>query len=153
MFQPTEAPVDLAPGFASMGRMRARIALVSVVLAVCATAAAQAPRSQDDLVWGTFVGGPGRSPARGDIGADPGTIELGSSPWRCGYGRIRQAAISADDWSVQRVLACQRDRATVSATASCRVHAGRVEEHAATLSLGTAGDEAHVTVTLSCRPR
>ena len=136
-----------------MARMRTRIALVTLVLAVCATAVAQAPRTQDDLAWGTFVGGPGRSPSRGDIGAEPGTIDLGTSPWRCGYGRVRHAAISGDDWSVQRVLACQRDRATVSATASCRVREGRVEEHAATLSLGTVGDETHVTVTLSCRPR
>jgi hypothetical protein len=127
------------------------LALGTVVLS--AIALAQAPRGEDDIVWSTFVGGPGRSPASGDLGADPGELALGTSPWRCGYGRVRHAAISGDDWSVQRVLACQRADATVSSTASCRVHDGRVEEHAATLSLGSVGESNHITVTLSCRAR
>lgn len=134
--------------------MRGRLLPILLgALALTTTALAQAPRGQDDIVWGTFVGGPGRSPSRGDVGAEPGTIDLGESPWRCGYGRVRHAAISPEDWSVQRVLACQRDQATVSSTASCRVRNGSVEEHAATLSLGSTGDSAHVTVTLSCRAR
>lgn len=137
---------------AAIMRARPVIALLAVV-AVTATAAAQLPSSEDDIAWSTFVGGPGRVPSRVVVETDPGTIDLGESPWRCGYGRARHAAISGDDWSVQRVLACQRDEATVSATASCRVHDGRVEEHAATLSLGSVGGGAHVTVTLSCRPR
>lgn len=132
---------------------RSAITLALSLLTLAGTALAQGPRAQEDIVWGTFVGGPGRSPSRGDAGAEPGTIELGDSPWRCGYGRVRHAAISEDDWSVQRVLACQRDQATVSSTASCRVRQGRVEEHAATLSLGSVGDARHVTVTLSCRAR
>lgn len=133
-------------------RARSILALVAVA-AITVTAAAQLPSTEDDIVWSTFVGGPGRQPSRVTVGTDPGTIDLGQTPWRCGYARARHAAISPDDWSVQRVLACQRGEATVSATASCRVHEGRVEEHAATLSLGSAGGGAHVTVTLSCRPR
>ena len=128
-------------------------AALALCVAATATALAQVPADRDDLEWTTFVGGPGRSPARAVVGAAPGTIDLGDGPWRCGYGRARHAEISPEDWSVQRVLACRRERATVSATASCRVHAGRIDEHAATLSLGTVGEDAHVTVTLSCRPR
>jgi hypothetical protein len=137
--------------------MRSRRALFAAALlagvGLTALAAAQLPSDADDIAWSSFVGGPGRRPQRVDLGAEPGTIDLGDSPWRCGYGRARHAAISASDWSVQRVLACQRDEATVSATASCRVHEGRLEEHAASLSLGTAGQSGHVTVTLSCRAR
>lgn len=134
--------------------MRPQVVTVVVgTMLLAALAASAQPRRADDLVWSTFVAGPGRSPQRGDIGAEPGTIELGNSPWRCGYGRTRDAAISERDWSVQRVLACQRGEATVSSTASCRVRDGRVEEHAATLSLGSTGDDVHVTVTLSCRAR
>lgn len=132
--------------------MRA-LRLVLVTLVFSSAAVAQAPRGERDIVWSTFVGGPGRSPQRGDVTSEPGTIELGDSPWRCGYGRIREAAISDDDWSVQRTLACQRGDATVSSTASCRVRRGTVEEHAATLSLGSVSQTAHVTVTLSCRGR
>lgn len=133
--------------------MRLRVLVTVAILALAATAAAQLPTSEDDMVWSSFVGGPGRRPRRVNLGAEPGTIDLGDSPWRCGYGRARHAAISENDWSVQRVLACQRDGGTVSATASCRIHEGRVEEHAATLSLGSVGGGAHVTVTLSCRAR
>ena len=137
-----------------MTRTRAALAFaLALTLVGAATALAQVPTSQDGLEWTTFVGGPGRSPSRAVLGDEPGTIELGDLPWRGGYGRARHAEISPDDWSIQRVLACRRERATVSATASCRVHAGRVDEHAATLSLGTVGEDTHVTVTLSCRPR
>lgn len=137
--------------------MRPRLfagSLVVLALAGLATIAiAQLPRGADDIVWSSFVAGPGRRPASVDRDGEPGTIELGDSPWRCGYGRPRHAAIRDTDWSVQRVLACQRDGATVSATASCRVHDGGLDEHAATLSLGSVGDDRHVTVTLSCRAR
>ena len=137
-----------------MGSRRALLSTLVLSAALASVALAQGgPRGQDDLVWSTFVGGPGRAPARADVTAEPGTIDLGTGPWRCGYGRIRHAAISADDWSVQRVLACRRDQATVSATASCRVRQGTVEEHAATLSRGTVGSTEHVTVPLSCRAR
>ena len=135
-----------------MTRARALASLV-LVLALAATAIAQVPAGRDDLEWTTFVAGPGRAPSRAVLGEPPGTIELGEGPWRCGYGRARHAEVSPDDWSVQRVLACRREQATVSATASCRVHDGRVDEHAATLSLGTVGEDVHITVTLSCRPR
>jgi hypothetical protein len=135
-----------------VARRTISILAILAILAIAIAAAAQVPQNPEQLVWGTFVAGPGR-PQRREVSAEPGTIDLGTSPWRCGYGRIRSASINESDWSVQRVLACQRDQATVSSTASCRVHEGRVDEHAATLSLGTVGDEAHVTVTLSCRPR
>jgi hypothetical protein len=135
-------------------RSKKRALLLCLPLALLAgVAGAQGARGQEDIVWTTFVAGPGRAPARGEAGNEPGVIELGSSAWQCGFGRIRHAAISNDDWSVQRVLACQRGEATVSATSSCRVRQGRVEERAATLSLGTTGESAHVTVTLSCRAR
>lgn len=132
-------------------RLQAAIAVVFVLTA--ATALAQVPTGPEGIVWTTFVAGPGRSPARATLGDEPGRIDLGESAWRCGFGRARHAAISPDDWSVQRVLACRRDQATVSATASCRVHDGRVDENAATLSLGTVDEDTHVTVTLSCQPR
>lgn len=133
--------------------MRRFVFLTLISSGIAAAALAQVPRGEEDIVWSTFVGGPGRSPARGDVGANPGELDLAGSPWRCGYGRVRHAVISPDDWSVQRVLACQRGDATVSSTASCRVHDRRVDEHAATLSLGSAGDSAHITVTLGCRAR
>ncbi|MEC7522204.1 MAG: hypothetical protein VYE22_20120 [Myxococcota bacterium] len=120
-------------------------------LALAAPAMAQTPSSPDAIEWTTFVGGPGRPSRREVVSAEPGAIELGDSPWRCGYARPRHAAIGEGDWSVQRVLACRRGEATVTSTASCRVRDGRVEEHAATLSLGTAGVDGHVTVTLGCQ--
>ncbi len=129
--------------------------MLAAALAFSAVAFGQArPRRSEDIAWTTFVGGPGRSPQRAEASHDPGTIDLGSSStWECGYGRIRHAAISDDDWSVQRVLACRRGDSTVSATASCRIRRGVVEESAASLSLGTTADTAHVTVTLSCSAR
>jgi hypothetical protein len=129
--------------------------LIVAALATCfslGTAAAQPPRGEADIAWTAFVGGDG-DPRRVAIGAEPGTLDLGDSPWSCGYARPRHATIGGDDWSVQRVLACRRGEATVTSTASCRVHAGRVEERAATLNLGTTGADGHVTVTLSCRAR
>lgn len=132
-----------------------RLLLVGILSAAAVTpcAVAQVPATPDDVAWFSFVGGPGRRPSNVGLTLEPGTIDLGDSAWSCGYGRIRQAAISSADWSVQRVLACRRGEATVSATASCRLRQGRLEEHAATLSLGGVDETGHVTVTLSCRER
>lgn len=130
-----------------------RYLLVLSATLTAATALAQVPTGPQEVAWTTFVAGPGRRPARSTLEDVPGRIDLGESAWRCGFGRARHAAISDDDWSVQRVLACRRGEATVSATASCRVHDGRVDENAATLSLGTVDEDRHVTVTLSCQPR
>ncbi|HJL16443.1 MAG TPA: hypothetical protein RMH99_12350 [Sandaracinaceae bacterium LLY-WYZ-13_1] len=128
--------------------------LALAVLGGAATAAAQLPSGPEEIAWTSFVGGPGRSSERQTLPGEPGTIDLGDdTAWRCGFGRARHAAISAEAWSVQRVLACRREGSTVSATASCRVHDGRLQEHAATLSLGSVADRRHVTVTLSCRAR
>ena len=121
-----------------------------LALAVSVPGLAQVPSSPAQIEWTTFVGGPGRTPQRVVLGEEPGAIDLGDSPWRCGYARARHAAIGEGDWSVQRVLACRRAAATVTSTASCRVRPAGVEEHAATLSLGTAGESGHVTVTLGC---
>ena len=126
--------------------------LVVLVLGLIASAALaqDAPGGPDDIRWTTFVGGPGRAPVRATLSGEAGRMDLGESPWQCGYGRPRHAEISGQDWSVQRVLACRRGEASVTSTASCRIHDGRMFEHAATLSLGTVGEASHLTVTLSC---
>ena len=126
----------------------------SLTLAVLVPiAVAQGPRSPVAIQWTTFVGGGDRDPRTAVVGDEPGRIDMGDSPWRCGYARVREAQVSARDWSAQRVLACQRGEGTVSSTATCRVRGGVVEERAATLSLGTVGRPDYVTVTLGCRAR
>lgn len=106
------------------------------------------------IAWSSFVAAPGQRPRRTELPGEPGQIDMMGSPWRCGFARPRYAQIAADDWSVQRVLACRRGEATVSSTASCRVQSGgQVDERAATLALGTVDQTAHVTVTLSCQRR
>lgn len=136
-------------------RVKTRLVLAALGLALPAALALAQPRrlAPDDIAWSTFVSVPGQRPQRQSLAADPGAIDLGTSPWGCGFGRPAHAAISDEDWSVQRVLGCQRGEATVSATASCRVRGDRIEEHAATLNLGTTGEERHITVTLSCARR
>lgn len=134
--------------------MRRSILGFSLTLALLVpTASAQRPRGRVVIQWTTFVGGGDRDPHASPVGDEPGRIDLGSSPWRCGYARPRDAEVSAHDRSVQRVLACQRGEGTVSSTATCRVRGAVVEERAATLSLGTIGQPDYVTVTLGCRAR
>ncbi|MGE0788470.1 MAG: hypothetical protein AB7S26_22535 [Sandaracinaceae bacterium] len=141
----------------SHARVAAGLALglgLITALGLGASAGAQPPnppRDASSVSWSVFVGGLGRPGRRTTIGTEPGSISLGDSPWRCGYASVRVAAIGSTDWSAQRVLACERGEASVSATASCRVHGGAVEEHAATLSLGTTGESEHLTVTLGCQ--
>jgi hypothetical protein len=141
------------PVLGSVGEnVRART--LAIIIAVSSLASGQPRRiTEQDIVWSTFVSLPGHSGQRLMVGSEPGALDLGDSAWACGYGRARQAAISADDWSVQRVLGCTRGEATVSATASCRVRRDVLEQHDATLSLGTTGVDAHATVTLSCARR
>jgi len=133
--------------------MRRWLLALAVTLAVLApTAMAQVPEHARDLRWHTFVGGTDVSSSRTQVDDNPGRIDMGESPWRCGFARTRYAGVGRDDWSVQRVLACRRGEATVSSTAWCRREGARLHEHAATLSLGTVGSSDHVTVTLSCDP-
>ncbi len=143
-------PLDLAS-------LAAAALLAGSLAALVETAGAQpsAQPTPDDvpLVWTTFVGGPGRAGTRSRIGDGAGPIAMDETPWRCGYATPRRAAISGDEWSVQRVLACRREQASVTAIASCHVHDGEVDERAATLSLGTVGEAGHVTVTLGCELR
>ncbi|MCB9596455.1 MAG: hypothetical protein H6719_27275 [Sandaracinaceae bacterium] len=117
------------------------------------TALAQVPRQASELRWHTFVAGQNRSSERVPVTDEPGRIDLGDSPWSCGYARTRYAGVGTSEWSVQRVLACRRGPATVSSTSWCRVAGGHLQDHAATLSLGTVGQTDHVTVTLSCDPQ
>lgn len=123
------------------------LAALGAVGWMATSAHAQTPTA---IEWTTFVAGEGISRRR-LANDDPGRLDLGESPWQCGYGRPRRAAVTSTDWSVQRVLACRRGEASVSTTASCRVHGSEVEERAATLSLGTVGESTYMTVTLSCR--
>ena len=135
------------------GSMRPSMIALALSLSVVPPALAQRLRGPEDVQWTTFVGGSGRSGDALPIDDSPGRIELPGSPWRCGYARSRDAQVGARDWSVQRVLACQRDGGTVSSTATCRVRNGVLDERAATLSLGTVGQTDYVTVTLGCRRR
>lgn len=127
--------------------------LLLIPFALLALPARAQPSPSVELQWTVFVGGPGRRGQRTTIGDAAGQVQMDDTPWRCGYATPRVAALSSDDYSVQRVLACRRGEASVSSTASCRVHDGEVEEHAASLSLGTVGERGHVTVTLGCRAR
>ena len=132
--------------------MRRLIPLALALSLLGGVALAQPPRAASDMRWHVFVAGPSRPSVRTPVSDEPGRIDLGASPWSCGYARVRTAGVGTSEWSVQRVLACRRGPATVSSTAWCRVTGGRFEEHAATLSLGTTGATDHVTVTLSCDP-
>lgn len=134
--------------------MRRWILGIVIVLGLLAPAAsAQRLRRPRDIQWTTFVGGRGQLGQTVAVDDSPGRIDLGDSPWQCGYARTRQAQVARDDWSVQRVLACRRDAGTVSATATCRVRRGVLDERAVTLSLGTVGESVYRTVTLGCRRR
>ncbi len=128
------------------------VCLASFVALAPTALAQRRPPQASEMRWHTFVGGQGRNSVRTSMTDAPGRIDLGESPWSCGYARTRFAGVGTAEWSVQRVLACRRGRATVSSTAWCRVHRGRFEEHAATLSLGSTGQTEHITVTLSCDP-
>ena len=133
--------------------MRRSLFVIAFSLTLLAPPAlAQVPRAASEMTWHTFVAGQGRDSVRNTVTDEPGRIDLGNSPWSCGYARTRYAGVGTNEWSVQRVLACRRGEATVSSTAWCRVNGGRLEEHAATLSLGTLGSTQHITVTLSCDP-
>lgn len=133
--------------------MRRWLLALGCSLAVLApTATAQVPERARDLRWHTFVGGTTVDSQRTQVDDSPGRIDMGESPWSCGFARTRYAGVGQNDWSVQRVLACRRGDATVSSTAWCRREGTRLQEHAATLSLGTYGQSDHVTVTLSCDP-
>ena len=131
-----------------------RLLWLALPLALALPASAQTPTPDSVPVqWTVFVGGPGRRGERTNVSNSAGNVRMADTAWRCGYAVPRVAAISATDYSVQRILACQRERATVSATASCRVQGGQIQEHAATLSLGTVDERDYVTVTLGCQRR
>jgi hypothetical protein len=137
-----------------------RLTLVLALLVPCLLHAQQGEDGDRDaqlerlVRWTVFTSGiPDRRARREVVTRPAGEIDLGDQPWRCGYGRPRNALVSSSDWSVQRVLACQRGSATVSATASCTFNHGRFQEHAASLQLGTANEPGHVTVTLACERR
>jgi len=128
------------------------VSFASLVLLAPPALAQRRPPQAREMRWHTFVGGQSRDSIRTSMNDDPGRIDLGDASWSCGFARTRFAGVGTVEWSVQRVLACRRGDATVSSTAWCRVHRGRFEEHAATLSLGTTSDSEHITVTLSCDP-